>query len=170
MFHRPFAALIATSISICLSISALAQAPEAIANYRDWSVFVKDINGDRICFAATEAKEKLPTSLNHGDVFFMVASWKSGAATEQPSLMTGYNLRERPEPTARIGGDAWEMYPSENEAFVESDADEDRLVDAMRRGADMRINAMSTRGNATEYEISLRGITAALDRVKKECQ
>lgn len=152
-----------------LATGAAAQQPAAVATYKDWSVFVREAGGDKICFAATEATDKSPKSVNHGDVFFLVASWKSGAATEQPSLMTGYALNPKPEPTLRIGPDKWEMYTSENEAFIEADEEEQRLVRAMKRGADMRISAVSQRGTATSYVISLRGITAALDRVKREC-
>lgn len=150
--------------------AAFAQQPEAKATFRDWSVFVRDVNGDRICFAATEASDKSPKSVKHGDVFFIVATWKSGAAKEQPSLMTGYEINGKPEPEVRIGSDKWSMYSSENEAFIESAAEENRLVAAMRRGADMRINAVSQRGTATNYVISLRGVSAALDRAKEECR
>lgn len=149
--------------------AALAQEPKAVATYKDWSVFVRDVNGEKICFAAAEATDKSPKSVNHGDVFFLVATWKSGAAVEQPSLMTGYAIDQKPEPAVRIGSDKWEMYSSENEAFVEKKDEEQRLLRAMRRGADMRISAVSKRGTATSYVISLRGVTAALDRVKREC-
>jgi hypothetical protein len=70
----------------CAAGVAAAQQPQAVAAFRDWSVFVREIDGDRICFAATEAKDKTPKSVNHGDIFFLVASWKSGAAVNQPSL------------------------------------------------------------------------------------
>ena len=153
-----------------LTLPAAAQSPEALATYSDWTVFTKDSNGDKICFAATEAKSKEPTNVNHGDVFFLVASWKSGAAINQPSLMTGYNLKTSPEPKLRVGSDSWEMYSSENEAFIESNSDERRLVDAMRRGSSMRVSAMSERGTSTSYTISLSGITAALRRVEEACR
>ena len=148
--------------------SANAQ-PKAVANFKDWSVFVRGSGAEKICFAATEAKSKSPTSVNHGDVFFLVASWASGAAAEQPSLMTGYSINLKPEPTVRIGSDKWTMYSAENEAFIEANTEEKRLVRAMRRGADMRVSAVSARGTATNYELSLRGVTAALQRVKREC-
>ncbi len=144
--------------------------PKAVATFRDWSVFVRGDGDKKVCFAATEAKDKSPKSVNHGDIFFLVASWESGAATNQPSLMTGYDLNTRPEPTLRIGSDKWEMYTSENEAFIEASAEEERLVRAMRRGADMRVSAVSQRGTATSYVISLRGVSAALDRVAQECR
>ena len=83
--------------------------------------------------------------------------------------MTGYAIDQKPEPNIRIGSDKWDMYSSENEAFIESNDEEQRLLRAMRRGADMRVSAVSTRGTATSYVVSLRGVTAALDRVKREC-
>lgn len=153
-----------------VGMSASAQQPEAKATYRDWSVFVRETDGDKVCFAATEAADKSPKSVNHGDVFFLIATWQSGAAKEQPSLMTGYTLNARPEPSLRIGSDRWEMYASENEAFIEAASEESRLIRAMRQGADMRVSAVSQRGTATNYIISLRGVSAALDRAAQECR
>jgi invasion protein IalB len=152
------------------SAAANAAEPTAVASFKAWSVFVRDVENDKICFAAAEAKDKSPKSVNHGDVFFLVATWKSGAATNQPSLMTGYNLKDAPAPTLRVGAEKWTMYVSENEAFIESAKDEQNLIAAMRRGADMRVSAVSGRGTATSYVISLQGISAALDRAAQACK
>lgn len=171
---RPSLSIVLAALSglaaILAPLGAAAQQPEAKATFRDWSVFVREVDGDKICFAAAEASDKSPKSVNHGDVFFLIASWKSGAAKEQPSLMTGYTMNAKPEPTVRIGSDKWEMYTSENEAFVEAASEEARLIRAMRKGADMRISAVSQRGTATSYVISLRGVSAALDRAAAECR
>ena len=99
----------------------------------------------------------------------MIASWKSGAAVNQPSLKVGYNLKDAPEPTIRVGSEKWDMYISENEAFIESNASERSLVSAMKRGNNMRVSAVSSRGTATNYLISLSGVTAALQRVAQAC-
>ena len=163
-------AMLSSLVAVFSTSGAVAQQPEAKATFRDWSVFVRETDGEKICFAATEATDKSPKSVNHGDVFFLIATWKSGAAKEQPSLMTGYALNTKPEPTLRIGSDKWEMYSSENEAFIEAASEEQRLIRAMRQGADMRISAVSSRGTATSYVISLRGVSAALDRAKAECR
>jgi len=163
-------AMLSSLVAVFSTSGAVAQQPEAKATFRDWSVFVRETDGEKICFAATEATDKSPKSVNHGDVFFLIATWKSGAAKEQPSLMTGYALNTKPEPTLRIGSDKWEMYSSENEAVIEAASEEQRLIRAMRQGADMRISAVSSRGTATSYVISLRGVSAALDRAKAECR
>ena len=144
--------------------------PKAVGNFRDWSVYTLDLNGDTVCYAVTEPTDKSPRSVRHGDVFFMVASWKSGVATNQPSFLAGYDLRENPDPVLRVGSDRWEMYVSEAEGFIERANDEERLITAMRRGADMRLSAVSERGTATNYTFSLLGISAALDRVARECR
>jgi invasion protein IalB len=162
------AAVISAAV-MSLSGAASAAEPQAIAAFKDWHVFVREVDGDKVCFAATEAKDKSPSNVTHGDVFFLVASWASGAAKYQPSLMTGYNLKDAPSPSIRIDSEKWRMYASENEAFIEAAADEQRLVSAMRRGANMNVSAVSGRGTATSYTISLQGVTAALERVEKEC-
>ncbi|MGV6802192.1 MAG: invasion associated locus B family protein [bacterium] len=153
------------------SAPATAQQGEAreVAVYRDWKVHKRDLGGDTVCYALTEASDKSPRSANHGNVFFMVSTWRSGVAKNQPSFMAGYDLRNAPEPTIRIGADKWGLYTDGNEAFIDKTRDEERLISAMRRGSDMRVSAVSARGTATNYSFSLLGISAALDRVKKEC-
>jgi hypothetical protein len=157
-----------TTLATIFTLPAYA-APKVIANYKDWSVYTQDLNGDVVCYAVSEPTDKTPRSVNHGDVFFMVASWKSGVAQNQPSFIAGYDLRANPDPVVRVGSDKWNMYISGTEGFIDKSTDEDRLVSAMRRGADMRLSAVSARGTATNYSFSLLGISAALDRVRKEC-
>ncbi len=144
--------------------------PQSIAAFKSWSVFTHDTGTDRVCFAVAEASDKSPKTVNHGEIFFLVATWKSGAAANQPSFRVGYNLQAAPAPTIRIGSEKWDMYVSENEAFIESAAAEQSLIAAMRKGADMKISAMSNRGTATSYVVSLAGISAALDRARDACK
>lgn len=164
---KPNAALLVASL---LAPTLAAAAPQAVASFRDWSVFVREVDGDRICYAATEAKTKLPASVNHGDVFFLIATWKSGAATNQPSFMTGYTLKDQPPPVVAVGTQKFTMYASDNEGFIEAAKDEQALVAAMRKGADMKVTAVSGRGTQTSYAISLQGISSALDKVSEACK
>lgn len=145
-------------------------APTPIATFKNWSVFTREIEGDRICFAAAEAQDKSPKSVNHGDIFFMVASWKSGVATNQPSFMAGYDLKDAPAPAVRVGAEKWSMYADQNESFIEATSDEQALVSAMRKGSTMQVTATSGRGTATSYAFSLSGVSAALDRVRDACK
>ncbi len=166
-----FSALIAAMGLALMTIhSAQAAEPKIIANYKDWSVYKVDLGGDMICYAISKPTEKSPRAVKHGDIFFLVGTWKSGVAVNQPSLMTGYELRAKPEPVIRIGSDKWKMFSSGSDGFIDKASDEQRLISAMKRGANMRVSAVSQRGTATSYTFSLLGITDALKRVQKECR
>ena len=144
-------------------------APKVEGTFNDWKVYTRDSGGERICYALTQPSQKLPGNVKHGDVYFMVANWKSGAAKEQPSLLVGYDLKPTSPPRARVGSTKVTLYTSENEAFVEAGTDEKKLVTQMRKGATMRVEAVSQRGTATSYEFSLKGVTAALRKAKSLC-
>ncbi|HBK92616.1 MAG TPA: hypothetical protein DDZ68_13190 [Parvularcula sp.] len=160
----------AAAAALLVAAPAAAADPQTVAIFKDWTVMVQETPNDRTCFAIAEARDMAPKSVNHGEIFFMVATWKSGVAKGQPSFRAGYNLKDAPAPVIRIGSQKWDMYVSSNESFIESAAAEQALVAAMRQGADMRLSATSSRGTATNYVFSLSGVSAALDRAREACQ
>lgn len=156
-------------IAVCaLALPALA-APELIYTRKDWSVWQQDIDGQTICYAATEATDKAPKSAEHGDVWFYVTNWESGAGKNQPSLKVGYNLREDLPSKARIGRSSWPMFGVSREAFALDD-DDDKLVRALKRGRELRIEAVSARNTQVTYHFSLSGSSDAIDRAARQCR
>lgn len=141
---------------------------EAIGRYRDWRVYTEKVNGDTICFAATPAEDSAPKDLNHGEVSFYVASWKSGAARNQPSLKVGYNLRSDIQARAIVGRERFSMYVAANEAFVR-DEDERGLVDALKKGSELRVEA-AEQGTRTAYHFSLSGSSDAIEKAQSLCR
>lgn len=154
--------------AIGLAGEALAN-PTAIARYKDWSVFTSEVDGERICYAATEATDKAPASAEHGDVFFYITSWASGRARAQPSLKVGYDLRADLAPSARVGRSSWTLFSSGNEAFAR-DEDDPRLVRAIERGSELRVEAVSERDTQVAYHFSLAGSSSAIDRAAAACR
>ena len=51
------AALTALFLSGPLAGQGFAAEPTPVATFKDWSVFTRQVDGDLICFAATEAKD-----------------------------------------------------------------------------------------------------------------
>lgn len=143
-------------------------APELIYTRKDWSVWQENVGGETICYAATEATDKAPKSADHGDVWFYVTNWESGAARAQPSLKVGYNLREDLPSKARIGRSSWTMFGIEREAFAH-DEDDPKLVRALRRGRELRVEAVSSRNTQVTYHFSLSGSADAIDRAARQC-
>ena len=144
-------------------------APEAVGQFKDWVVFTDEVNGDQICYAATEATDKAPSSAEHGDVWFYVTNWKSGRARSQPSLKVGYELRTDLAPSARIGRSSWTLFSSGNEAFAR-DEDDPRIVRSLKRGSELRVEAVSKRDTQVAYHFSLAGSSSAIDRAASACR
>lgn len=157
-------------VAFILAAPALASEPKLVAKYSDWSTYTRIDGGEKICYVLATPRSKRPGNVNHGDIYFMVSSWRSGQAAQQPSLLTGYPLHASQEPTVRIGNARQSMFSDQNEAFIESGDDERRLVRNMKAGSTMKISAMSKRGTNVNYEFSLKGITAAMEKAQDSCR
>lgn len=157
-------------VTVLMAAPALAQAaPKLAGTHGDWSVYTRGSGAERVCYVLSEAQAKSPSSVKHGEIYFMVSSWKNGAATEQPSFLAGYPLKTTRAPKAKVGSAALSMFAADNEAFVSENADERRLVSKMRAGSTMTVSAVSKRGTQTRYTFSLKGVTAALRQSKSAC-
>ena len=143
--------------------------PALKGSYGDWKVYTRYDGAQQLCYVVSDAKSKSPSSVRHGDIYFLVANWKSGAAFEQPSFMADFSLKKTNPPTIRVGRSKFRMYVSENEAFIADSADEQSLLAKMRGGSTMRIDAVSVRGTNVSYSFSLNGVTAALEKAKESC-
>ena len=144
--------------------------PKLEGKYTDWAVYSRGAGKDKTCYAISEAKIKSPTSVDHGDIYFMVSNWRSGAAKEQPSFLAGYTLKSSRPPEARIDGKKYVMYTADNEAFIENNKYERQLVAKMRSGSTMTLTGVSERGTNVNYQFSLKGITAALKKASAACK
>lgn len=163
-------ALIAASLSPALiPVSAAASTPKLAGQHSDWTVYTRGDGRAKTCYAVSRATSLAPSTVNHGDIFFLVSNWANGEATEQPSLMTGFTLKPARSPKARVGSTAVTMYGAANEAFISETSDERRLVKQMRAGANMTVEAVSSRGTEVSYNFSLKGVTAALRQSKSLC-
>jgi len=161
--------LITLALILGTAGTAFAAEPKLEGQFSDWSVYAREAGGDRICYAVTKPTSASPGTVNHGEVFFLVSNWKSGAATEQPSFLAGYPLKSTRTPKASVGSTTIPMYGADNEAFIEASTDERKLVSQMRAGSTMTVSAVSARGTETRYQFSLKGVTAALRKAKAIC-
>jgi hypothetical protein len=162
----------AIAVLVILAVGAAPQAgaqAKAIGRYKDWRVFTENVGKDLVCFAAVEPSDKAPKNVDHGEVNFYVATWKSGSASNQPSLKVGYSLRKDVAPEAIIGRERFKMYASGPEAFVTDDK-EKALIAALQKGSELRVEAASVKDKRTAYHFSLKGSREAIDKARSLCR
>ncbi|WP_035616787.1 invasion associated locus B family protein [Hyphomonas johnsonii] len=161
--------LLIPALLAAIAVPCASAAPTAVGRYNDWSVFTEQSGNDTICYAATSATDKAPRSADHGEVWFYVSSWKSGRARNQPSLKVGFDLREQLAPKASVGRSSWTLFGVGQEAFADDD-DDRRIVEALKKGSELRVEAVSARNTAVAYHFSLKGSAAAIDKAAAACR
>lgn len=157
---------IATTAIIASAGLASAQTPTRIGQFKDWSAISYQSPGGKVCYAVSVPTSNAPSTVNHGDNFFVVTQRRGQNITYEPQFIAGYTLKEASKVTVTIDGKSFSFFSKANTAWTENAAEDPSIVAAMRAGSKMNIKATSRRGTNTSYEYSLSGITAALKAIE----
>jgi invasion protein IalB len=173
--YRTFIALAGAVAAMHLvSTAALAQSPAGdptlVGQFGDWGVYVNEAQKNKVCFALSQPRERLPTTLQRGPGYIFISTRPGENVRNEFSVLVGYPLQEETDPTVQIGDQTFALYARQSGAWIRNVAEESRLIDAMRKGASLEMKSTSARGNATTDRYSLTGVSQALDRVAQECK
>ncbi len=155
----------AAAMLLVSATAAAAQTPTRVNQFQDWGSYSYDSNGGKVCYVLSTPKSMQPSSVNHGDIFFLVSQKPGARAAYEPQVVMGYPLREGSKVVVDVDGRKFNMFVRGESAWMENAAEEPQLVTAMRGGRQLKVDATSQRGTATNYTYSLSGITAALNSI-----
>lgn len=155
--------------TLCTCLPAFAVTVRPVAKFKDWSAYVYDAEGKRLCFVASEPKDMEPKNVIRGQVLFYVSTWAKSETKNEISVKIGYPFKPDVAPQVVIGNEAIDMFANNDKAFVASSDVEKKLVEAMKAGSLMIVKGVSKRGTNTTDKYSLSGISAALARMAKDC-
>ena len=62
------------------------------------------------------------------------------------------------------------MYTQNDGAWIKNAAEENKLIESLRKGADVVVKGESAKGTKTSDTYALKGLAQALDRVGQECK
>lgn len=158
--------MLAAGALVVTASVASAQTPTRIGQFNDWSAISYQSPNGKVCYAVSVPTTNEPTSVDHGDNFFVVTQRRGQNITYEPQFIAGYNLQEASKVTVTIDGKSFSFFSKEKSAWTENAAEDPSIVAAMRAGSKMSIKAVSRRGTNTSYEYSLSGITAALNAIE----
>ena len=156
------------TLALCLTFASAASAvaqPTRVAQFGAWGVYSYDNAGRTTCYALSVPVSSKPANVDHGDNFFLIAP--QGRSGYTPQAIMGYSLKAGSDVSVKVGSDDFHLVPKDNAAWVRNQDREPVLVNAMRGGSDMTLEATSRRGTNTSYSYSLRGVTAALKEIGK---
>lgn len=146
---------------------ALAQSATKIGQHNAWGTYSYNANGSKVCYVLTVPTDKKPPSVDHGDIFFFVSQKPGQNVTYEPQFIASYNFQENSKVSVSVDGKSYSMFTRGKSAWMENAAQEPALIASMKAGSDMKVDAKSSRGTATSYVFSLKGISAALTSIAK---
>jgi invasion protein IalB len=176
--------VLAAAVAVLPSIATAQPRPAAtnpaaqatlLGQYGDWGAYTASPGGRKVCFALakpTSSVDNPPNRRTAANAVYMFVSTRpeEKVANEVSLLITGYAFKPNSEAAMAIGNAPFAMYTQNDGAWVKNAADEARMVEAMRKGADVVIKATTSKGTQTTDTFSLKGISQALDRVAQECK
>ncbi|PIT70313.1 invasion associated locus B family protein [Bartonella tribocorum] len=160
--------VIAASVMVLVTAgAACAQTPSRLNQFEAWGAYSYKSSQNTICYVLSVPLKALPTTVNHGDNFFLVTKRSQSPISFEPQFMAGYTLQEGSRVTVTIGDKDFDFFTKDSSAWLASSELEKQLVSAMRAGNSMTVKAISKRGTYTTYTYSLKGVTAALNAAQK---
>lgn len=169
---KPQAKPAATAPAAAPKPAAASDQPTLLGQYGDWGAYSASPGGKKICFTLAKpgSSQTNPPNRPRDPAYLFISSRPAEKVKEEVSVIIGYPFKPNSEATAAVGSAAFTMYTQNDGAWVKNAAEEAKLVDAMRKGADVVVKGESGRGTKTTDTFSLKGISQALDRVDKECK
>ena len=171
-FHR-IAIAVGIAGGVLAALPASADAPEKLGDFKSWSAYSSGAGDSKVCYVLAKPKLTEPTKVKRDAVYFLINDWPGRKAKAEPEVVPGYEYKDKSPVTVEVGSEKVEFF-TKNEgaaggAWIEQQADEARLVDAMRKSAEMIVIGTSKRGTQTRDTYSLSGLSDALDKVHGAC-
>jgi len=146
--------------------------PNLIGQFGTWGAYSAMPNGKKVCFALAKpsSSKTNPPNRPRDPAYAFVSTRPAEKVVNEVSIMIGYALKPGSESSLEVGGASYAMYTQGDGLWIKNAAEEERMVDAMRKSADATVKGISAKGTETTDTFSLKGLAQALDRLAQDCR
>ena len=146
--------------------------PTLIGQFGTWGAYMATPNGKKVCFALAKpsSSKTNPPNRPRDPAYAFVSTRPAEKVNNEVSIMIGYALKPGSESTLEVGGASYAMYTQGDGLWIKNAAEEERMVEAMRKAADVVVKGVSAKGTETTDTFSLKGLAQALDRLAQDCK
>lgn len=146
--------------------------PTLIGQFGTWGAYAATPNGKKVCFALAKpsSSKTNPPNRPRDPAYAFVSTRPTEKVANEVSIMIGYALKPGSESTLEVGGGSYAMYTQGDGLWIKNAAEEERMVEAMRKSADLVVRGVSAKGTETTDTFSLKGLAQALDRIAQDCK
>ena len=146
--------------------------PTLIGQFGTWGAYTASPNGKKVCFALAKpsSSKTNPPNRPRDPAYAFISTRPAEKVVNEVSVMIGYTLKPGSESTLEVGGASYAMYTQGDGLWIKNAAEEERMVEAMRKAADVVVKGVSTKGTESTDTFSLKGLSQALDKVAQDCR
>jgi len=146
--------------------------PTLIGQFGTWGAYTATPNGRKVCFALAKpsSSKTNPPNRPRDPAYAFVSSRPAEKVVNEVSIMIGYALKPGSESSLEVGGAAYAMYTQGDGLWIKNAAEEEQMVSAMRKSAEVTVKGVSAKGTETTDVFSLKGLSQALDRLAQDCK
>ncbi|MBR1247612.1 Invasion associated locus B family protein [Bradyrhizobium sp. AUGA SZCCT0169] len=146
--------------------------PTLIGQFGTWGAYTAAPNGKKVCFALAKpsSSKTNPPNRPRDPAYAFVSTRPAEKVINEVSVMIGYALKPGSESSLEVGGASYAMYTQGDGLWIKNAAEEERMVDAMRKAADVTVKGVSAKGTETIDTFSLKGLSQALDKLAQDCR
>jgi invasion protein IalB len=137
--------------------------------FGDWIVHRNAGDGPKICFAATQPRIKEPAGANRAKIVLYVSAWPKEGVKSEVSIKLGYRIKPDSPVAVTVGTDSFQLFAEEDRAYVSDATEELKLIEAMKKGSKLVVQATSSKGTQTTDTYSLSGLGQALQAIASAC-
>jgi Invasion associated locus B (IalB) protein len=151
---------------------AVGAEPTLLGQFGTWGAYAAAPNGKKVCFALAKPSQSKtnPANRPRDPAYAFVSTRPSEKVFNEVSIMIGYAVKPGSESTMEVGGASYSMYTQGDGLWIKNAAEEEHLVEAMRKSGDVVVKGVSAKGTETTDTFSLKGLAQALDRVTQDCR
>jgi hypothetical protein len=146
--------------------------PTLIGQYGTWGAYTATPNGRKVCFALAKpsSSKTNPPNRPRDPAYAFVSTRPAEKVVNEVSIMMGYALKPGSESALEVGGASYAMYTQGDGLWIKNAAEEEQMVSAMRKSAEVTVKGVSAKGTETTDTFSLKGLSQALDRLAQDCK
>jgi len=146
--------------------------PTLIGQFGTWGAYSATPNGKLVCFALAKpsSSKTNPPNRPRDPAYAFVSTRPAEKVVNEVSIMIGYALKPGSESSLEVGGSAYAMYTQGDGLWIKNAAEEEQMVSAMRKSAEVTVKGVSAKGTETTDVFSLKGLAQALDRLAQDCK
>ncbi|APX86269.1 invasion associated locus b family protein [Methylorubrum extorquens] len=153
-----------------------------LAVFGDWNVFTNGAQGrDKLCYVIAQPTTRSPKTLAR-DTGYLFVTFPKGGAQGEIAVMLGFKpkpaaAQAKPgaaaapsDPYLTVGSTRYGLVAKDENAWIQNQADEPRIVTEMSRTQTATVRTTSQRGKPTQDDYALGGFADALKRAREECK